>query len=165
MMMDEETHKRAFDLWYPYYGKQLGFHTLDEKVSPFLSEKIKPKRTGWLRQARQALFISTGEAARRAGIAKATYIKIEKCEALGTAKINTLARIAETLDCKLVYALRPKNRKHFSEMIWEPLMQESIEHPWVKTRPKHLKAQALAAIAKRKINEPEFRQSQNWSER
>ena len=35
--------------------------------------------------------------------------------------LTTLAKAAEAMDCELAYAIRPKNKKYFSSIIWEIL--------------------------------------------
>ncbi len=45
--------------------------------------------------------------AKRAGVSQPSVAWLEQSEAQGTIQIDTLRRIAEALDCKLVYVLVP----------------------------------------------------------
>jgi predicted DNA-binding mobile mystery protein A len=51
--------------------------------------------------------MSTAQLARRAGVRQPSIVALEQSEALDTIEIKTLRRIAEALDCKLIYALVP----------------------------------------------------------
>ncbi|HEY3824305.1 MAG TPA: mobile mystery protein A [Bryobacteraceae bacterium] len=62
---------------------------------------------GWVRAIREALGMSTAQLARRAGVRQPSIVALEQSEALDTIEIKTLRRIAEALDCKLIYALVP----------------------------------------------------------
>lgn len=162
--IDKEKILRARDIWYGKCAWNLNFDALDREVYPFLNEQIVPK-AGWLKRVREALMISTGEAASRAGLTRSAWVKVERREVLRTIRLDTLQKLAEALDCELVYAIRPKRRVRFSELIWSRLADAAIHHPWVQTRPPHLQDRALAAIAGAKMNEPQFRKKQKWSER
>jgi len=63
---------------------------------------------GWLRAVRDALGVTTRQMARRLGIAQAAYVKAEANEATGAISLKQLRRIAEALDCELVYAIVPR---------------------------------------------------------
>ena len=62
---------------------------------------------GWARAIREALGMSTAQLAARLGIKQPSVIAIEQSEAKGTIELATLRRVAEALDCTLVYALVP----------------------------------------------------------
>ncbi|MGA3211918.1 MAG: mobile mystery protein A [Terriglobales bacterium] len=63
---------------------------------------------GWIRAIREALGMTTEQLARRLGIKQPSIVAIEQSEAKGTIELATLKRVAEALDCTLVYALIPK---------------------------------------------------------
>ena len=52
--------------------------------------------------------MTTAQLAKRLGIKHATVVAIEQSETKGTIELATLRRVAEALDCRLVYALAPK---------------------------------------------------------
>jgi predicted DNA-binding mobile mystery protein A len=62
---------------------------------------------GWVKAIREALGISTAQLAKRAGVRQPSIVALEQSEAKGTIELATLKRIAEALDCKLIYALVP----------------------------------------------------------
>lgn len=51
--------------------------------------------------------MSTAQLARRVGVKQPTLVKLEQSEALGTIALSSLRRVAEALDCTVVYALVP----------------------------------------------------------
>ena len=56
---------------------------------------------------REALGMSTTQLAKRARISQPSIVAMEQSEAKSTIELATLKRIAEALDCQLVYALVP----------------------------------------------------------
>ena len=63
---------------------------------------------GWVRTLRTALSMTSRQLAARVGIAQPTLSLLEKSEADGRIQLDSLARIADALDCELVYALVPR---------------------------------------------------------
>jgi predicted DNA-binding mobile mystery protein A len=51
--------------------------------------------------------MSTAQLAKRLGIRQPSLVALEQSEAKGTIELATLRRVAEALDCTLVYALVP----------------------------------------------------------
>ncbi|PYT32349.1 MAG: mobile mystery protein A [Acidobacteria bacterium] len=62
---------------------------------------------GWIKAIREALGMSTAQLAKRLGIKQPSVFELEQSEAKGTIELATLRRVAEALDCTLVYALVP----------------------------------------------------------
>ena len=62
---------------------------------------------GWIKAVRKALGMTTAQLAKRLGIKQPSLVAIEQSEAKGTIELATLRRVAEALDCTLVYALVP----------------------------------------------------------
>ncbi|MBG7614120.1 mobile mystery protein A [Brevundimonas sp. BAL450] len=62
---------------------------------------------GWIRAIRDALGMSSRQAAMRMGIAQSTYTRFEQNEADDAITLATLRKAAGALDCTLVYALVP----------------------------------------------------------
>jgi predicted DNA-binding mobile mystery protein A len=67
-----------------------------------------PPPRGWLRAIRDALGMPAVQLARRLGMKAQSIADIEKSEASGTIQMKTLRRVAEALDCVVVYAIVPK---------------------------------------------------------
>ena len=59
--------------------------------------------------------MTTAQLASRIGVSQPRAVVIEKSEALGSIKLDTLERAAHALDCQLVYALVP--RKSLDEKV------------------------------------------------
>lgn len=73
-----------------------------------LDERIgTPPRRGWVREIRRALGMSTYELAARLGIGQPRACQIEQAEVNGAIQLRTLGRVAEALNCRLVYAFVP----------------------------------------------------------
>jgi predicted DNA-binding mobile mystery protein A len=82
---------------------------LDErfkKLEP-VSRYSSPVR-GWIKAVREALGMTTAQLARRLGVKQPSVVAIEQSEAKGTIELATLRRVAEALDCTLIFALVPK---------------------------------------------------------
>jgi predicted DNA-binding mobile mystery protein A len=62
---------------------------------------------GWIKAIRQALGMSSAQLAKRLGMKQPSLAELEQSEAKGTIQLSTLRRVAEALDCKLVYSLVP----------------------------------------------------------
>lgn len=63
---------------------------------------------GWIRAIRDALGMSGAELAARMGVSQQVVSEIERNERQRTARMETLARAADALDCELIYALVPR---------------------------------------------------------
>ena len=70
-------------------------------------ERYSPPVRGWIKAVREALGMTTAQLAKRLGVKQPSVIAIEQSEAKGTIELATLRRVAEALDCTLVYALVP----------------------------------------------------------
>lgn len=62
---------------------------------------------GWIKAVREALGMTTAQLAKRLGMKQPSVVAIEQSEAKGTIELSTLRRVAEALDCTLVYVLVP----------------------------------------------------------
>lgn len=62
---------------------------------------------GWIRALRESLGMSAEQLGKRLGIRQPSIVAMERSEARGTIELATLRRVAEVLDCTLVYALVP----------------------------------------------------------
>ncbi len=81
---------------------------LDERFRELGSAKrYTPPVRGWIKALREALGMSTAQLAKRLGIRQPSLVALEQSEAKGTIELATLRRVAEALDCTLVYALVP----------------------------------------------------------
>jgi predicted DNA-binding mobile mystery protein A len=82
---------------------------LDERLKDFGQvSRYTPPVKGWIKAIREALGMTTDQLARRLGMKQPTLHELEKSEAKGTIELATLRRVAEALNCTLVYAFVPK---------------------------------------------------------
>lgn len=83
---------------------------LDQRFATMKPEsRYRPPPKGWIRAIRDALGMSGAQLGRRMGVKAQSIADIEKSEASGTIQMKTLRRVAEALDCVVVYALMPKS--------------------------------------------------------
>src|SRR5262245_53047113 len=83
---------------------------LDERLRTLKPEdRFRPPPKGWVRALRDALGMTGVQFARRLGIKPQSVDALEQSEASGSIQVKTLRRVAEALDCTLVYALVPND--------------------------------------------------------
>ena len=82
---------------------------LDKRLSSMQNRELfmRPPR-GWLKAIREALGMTTAQLGRRLGVVQSRVVAIEQAEAKGTITLNSLEKAAQALDCRLVYALMPR---------------------------------------------------------
>lgn len=159
--LTDEMREKAF---YQWKSRDYQLLEMDEAVRSALTVEIKSPRA-WLRGAREALWLSGTDMAEKLQISRSHYLRLEIREKNGKLSLEQIRKIAEAMDCEVIYAIRPKSRISFARVIWNRLRQISEAHWWVRSRPAHLKINALCAIARRKMHDPEVRRRFKWSER
>lgn len=65
-------------------------------------------RGGWVQAVREALGMSAADLAQRMHVAETAVFSLERNERAGRARLDTLRRAAEAMDCELVYAIVPR---------------------------------------------------------
>ena len=81
---------------------------------------------GWIRAVRDALGMSSTELAARMGVSQQVVSEIERSERHKTARLGTLARAADAMDCELVYALVP--RTSLEETVRMQALRKAARH-------------------------------------
>ena len=82
---------------------------LDKTLTRFDSVfDLAPPSRGWIRAVRNALGMSGRQLAHRLGLTQQSVARMEKDEIAGALTIKTLRRVAESLDCVLVYGIVPR---------------------------------------------------------
>lgn len=81
---------------------------VDQRLAPWrrMANDVPP-RGGWLRAIRKALGMSTAQLAGRLGVAQQAIANFERNEAAGKITLQSLQRVAQALDCRVVYAVVP----------------------------------------------------------
>jgi predicted DNA-binding mobile mystery protein A len=90
-----------------------------------LGEAPRPHK-GWIRAIRDALGMSGRELAERMGVSQQTIPDLERSEQRDTIKLETLQRVADALDCDLVYFLRP--RRSLDEIVSSQARRRAAQH-------------------------------------
>jgi transcriptional regulator with XRE-family HTH domain len=65
-------------------------------------------RMGWLRDVRQALGVPVAELTRKLGVNPSVFFRLEKRERRQRVSLWALEKMADAMDCKVVYAIVPK---------------------------------------------------------
>ena len=77
------------------------------QLQPVVSIAARPQ-TGWIRSIRQSLGMTAAQLAQRVGVSQPRILAIERAETTAAVELKTLQRVAEALNCRLVYAFIPK---------------------------------------------------------
>jgi predicted DNA-binding mobile mystery protein A len=104
--------------------KQIVRQQYQSKLSQLvdINNIIRPKE-GWVRTLRKALGMSSPQLARRLGISKSQASQMERMEVEDRITLKQLRRVADSLDCELMYALVP--RKPIDIMLRERAMEKA----------------------------------------
>jgi predicted DNA-binding mobile mystery protein A len=74
---------------------------------------LKPPRLGWVRAIRETLGMTNIQLAKRIGVTASQSVEdMQEYEVAGTIKLQTLRKLADALECQLVYALVPRKPLH-----------------------------------------------------
>lgn len=106
-------------------------------------------REGWIRLIRKAIGMTTKQLAKRLNVNRSRVVKIEQSEPEHSLTLKTLHETAEALNCKLVYALVPK----------EPL-QDMLEKQAKKIASKRLHRVSHSMLLEDQSVEPIVEQEQ-----
>ena len=88
--------------------RQKARQRLDERLLLLKpEERFNAPPRGWIKAIREALGMTGVQFANRLRVRPQSVDALEKSEASGSIKLETLRRAAEALDCTLVYALVP----------------------------------------------------------
>ena len=81
---------------------------LDERLASAKPvERLQPPPRGWIRALRDGLGMSGSQLGKRLGVTPQNIESLEKSEVAGTIQLQTLKKVAEAMDAKLIYALVP----------------------------------------------------------
>jgi predicted DNA-binding mobile mystery protein A len=111
-----------------------------ETAKPLREVSRPPK--GWIRAIRDALGMSSNELAERLDVAQQTVVGWERSEERSTIKLETLQRVADALDCDLVYALVP--RSGLEESVRTQARRRAIAHLGIVGHHARLEDQAVS---------------------
>lgn len=81
---------------------------IEELLKPYRSlPAAAAPRGGWVRAIREGLGMSAAQLATRLGVIRQSVEAYERSEARGKITLESLNKIAEAMNCRLVYALVP----------------------------------------------------------
>ena len=104
------------------WTEKLQIRQLDDVLTSFKDvRERRPPDTGWVNVVRETLGMSIQQLADRIGMSKTAVASAEKNEVKGSVQMDTLRRLADGLDCDLVYVIVPRTS-----------LQESIEKQALK---------------------------------
>jgi predicted DNA-binding mobile mystery protein A len=83
--------------------------TTDKELAPIKALNITTPPAGWIRVIRTALRMSQAELATLLSINQKSLHTLEASEAKKTIRLDSLEKVADALDCDLVYALVPRD--------------------------------------------------------
>ncbi len=108
-------------------NNRLARQRLDERFDEIRPLLGRPRpHMGWIRAIRQALGMSGPELAHRLGVTPQSVSDMERNEATGSIKLETLERAAASLGCDLEYVLVP--RKSLDGMVEEQARRKARHH-------------------------------------
>lgn len=86
---------------------------IDRRIEAIRSTMDKTSvRGGWIKYMRQALGLTMQELAQRVGLAASNIAQAEKREAEGKITLELLRKIAQAMECEVVYSIVPKKDIH-----------------------------------------------------
>jgi predicted DNA-binding mobile mystery protein A len=89
--------------------RALRLKQLSRSLDAFEAAKAEARpQHGWLRAVRQALGLTQEAVAKRMQTSGRRILDFEKSEEKDRITLNSLRRVAEAMDCQLVYAIVPK---------------------------------------------------------
>lgn len=92
---------------------------VDQKISRLSKLNEPVPRSGWVKAVRGSLGITIRQLAERMGIGHGSISQLEKREPQKKVTLELLDRAAEAMDCKLVYAIVPRDSGSTLENIIE----------------------------------------------
>jgi predicted DNA-binding mobile mystery protein A len=76
---------------------------------------IEVPRRGWIAEIRATLGMRSAQLGRRLGLSQSAAAQFAHAEAEGTITLNSLRKVAEAMNCRLVYAFVPE--KSFEDLL------------------------------------------------
>ena len=89
---------------------------IEKDLRPFYKARpVVPPKNGWLRELRQISGVACEDIAERLNISTRALHKLEQAEADGTITLKTLRKVAEAMECQVVYGVVWRERPLFSK--------------------------------------------------
>lgn len=82
---------------------------IERKIRPWLPlREDKIPQSGWIKAIRGALGLNTRQLADFLGVDHSAVLRLEKREAKGKVTLELMAKVAQAMNCKLIYAIIPE---------------------------------------------------------
>jgi predicted DNA-binding mobile mystery protein A len=109
---------------------------------------------GWIRDIREALGLSPTQFAKLLGIRRQVFQKLEASEEKQTIALATLRRMAEAIDCRVVYAVIPNQSGGLEAILQERALKTATKIVNTVSRTMALEDQSIAKVEReRQIRE------------
>jgi len=119
-----------------------------EDIRPLMTQLARPQR-GWIKAIREGLGMTSAQLATRMGIRQPSVAELEKSEAEKRVTLASLERVAEALDCRLVYMLVPN--QPLSERLTKRADEMAEEQLAAVNQTMKLEKQSAANVRQREI--------------
>ena len=84
---------------------------IEKKLRPWTPLRTdNVPRAGWIKAVRGALGMNTRQLAERVGVEQSGITRLEEREHSGNITLERLAKVADAMNCKLIYAIVPNDR-------------------------------------------------------
>lgn len=108
----------------PIFLNDTAFEQINRRIESIRTLKEKTfVREGWIKYMRSALGLTLEELAKLLSVTKASVAQAERREVDGEVSLSTLKKMAEAMDCDLVYAFVP--RKNMNTFIHDKAMDKA----------------------------------------
>jgi predicted DNA-binding mobile mystery protein A len=102
---------------------------LDKEMRPFrVAHKQKHPTQELLRAVRQVLGVPMAELAKKAGVNRSVIFRLERSERRGTISLRAMTRVANAMDCTVIYGIVPRSGQTLEEVAdwrkWEKRLKE-----------------------------------------
>lgn len=92
----------------PYRRLRLQQLSRSQSIFQAAKDEARPQH-GWLRAVREALGMSIAQVAQRMSVTRVRILEFEKAEEDNRITLGSLKRVAEAMNCTLIYAIVPKS--------------------------------------------------------
>lgn len=98
--------------------KNLSIPLLDDALEGYRkAASTPPPAGGWVKAIRQAIGMTKEQLAQRLDLSPSTINTLERSEARGRITLESLQRLAQGMDCHMVYAIVPNDGKTLDEIV------------------------------------------------
>ncbi len=151
---------KAFYIW-----RQIcQLESRDEEIRGAIQLPRTDCKQNWLKLCREGQWLTLEEMGRRLKITRDGYHKLESKEATGKITIENLRKAAAAMDCELIYCVRPKSRRLFSEILWKDTVPKAFEIYKRRTGSDKVKPLILGKIAAWLATHTKFRREKGWAQ-